>query len=262
MELGIANRTALVAAASRGLGLAVARALAAEGARVAICARGESDLAEAARAVEAAGAERVLARAVDLTEGPAVEAFAAEVERELGPVDLLLTNAGGPPALPLGEIGPQEWEDAWRLTFQSAARLCRILLPGMMERGWGRIVQVVSVSVRQPVADLALSNVVRPAVHALTRTLAEEAAARGVTVNSVAPGFHLTGAVERLIDRQREEGRSRREVLDAWSREIPAGRLGRPEEFAALVAFLMSEPAAYVTGQLIVADGGWVRATF
>jgi 3-oxoacyl-[acyl-carrier protein] reductase len=149
------------------------------------------------------------------------------------------------------------------LTLQSAVQLCQLVLPGMMERGYGRIVQITSIAARQPVSNLLLSNVLRPAVHALTRSLANEAASHGVTVNSVAPGFHLTSAVERLIRKKIEqEGCSRDEVLAEWEREIPAGRLGHPDELAALVLFLMSRKASYITGQCIVADGGWVRGTF
>jgi len=134
----------------------------------------------------------------------------------------------------------------------------------MRARRFGRIVQVTSVAVREPVADLVLSNTIRPAAHALIHHLAREAAADGVTLNSVAPGFHATSAVERLVDRKLADGAaaSRQEVLAAWEREIPARRLGEPEELAALVVFLMSRRAGYITGQLVTCDGGWVRATF
>lgn len=266
MELGLAGRVALVTAASRGFGRAVALELAAEGAHVALCARGAEDLARTlaeAQAVAAPGV-RLLAQPCDVTDGPAVARLVAEVSRELGPIDALLVNAGGPPAGGFLATGLEQWEAAYRLNLESAVRLCRLVLPGMMERGWGRIVQITSVAQKQPVENLVLSNVLRPAVHALTRCLAVEAAPRGVTVNSVAPGFHLTSAVERLVRHQLAAGTaaSREAVLAAWEREIPAGRLGRPEELAALIVFLMSERAAYITGQCLVSDGGWVRATF
>ncbi len=266
MKLGLEGRVALVTAASRGFGRAVALELAAEGAHVALCARGADDLARTlaeARAAAPAGV-RLLARPCDVTDGPAVERLVAEVAGELGPIDALLVNAGGPPAGGFLATGLEQWEAAYRLSLESAVRLCRLVLPGMMERGWGRIVQITSVAQKQPVDNLVLSNVIRPAVHALTRCLAVEAAPRGVTVNSVAPGFHLTSAVERLVRHKLEQGTaaSRAEVLAAWEREIPAGRLGRAEELAALIVFLMSERAGYVTGQCLVADGGWVRATF
>jgi 3-oxoacyl-[acyl-carrier protein] reductase len=133
----------------------------------------------------------------------------------------------------------------------------------MVERGWGRIVQITSVSVMQPVENLLLSSVLRPAVQALAKTLANEVAASGVTVNSVAPGFHLTSAVDRLITRKIEDtGCTRQDVLDQWTSEIPAGRLGEADELAALVVFLMSEVAGYITGQCVASDGGWIKGTF
>lgn len=266
MDLGLEGRVAVVTAASRGLGRAVALELVGEGAHVALCARGAEDLERTRAEVQAAARTgvRVLARPCDVTDGPAVAQFVTDVTRELGPVDALLVNAGGPPAGGFFATGLEQWEAAFRLNLESAVRLCHLVLPGMMERGWGRIVQITSVAQKQPVDNLVLSNVIRPAVHALTRCLAVEAAPRGVTVNSVAPGFHLTSAAERLVRHKLAQGTaaSREEVLAAWAGEIPAGRLGRPEELAALVVFLMSERAGYVTGQCLVADGGWVKSTF
>jgi len=136
-------------------------------------------------------------------------------------------------------------------------------MPGMMDRGWGRIVQITSVSVLQPVENLLLSSVLRPAAHALIRNLALEGASTGVTVNSVAPGYHTTSAVDRLIAKKvAQTGCTRDDVLADWSREIPLGRLGDPDELAALIVFLMSARAGYITGQCIVSDGGWVKGTF
>lgn len=268
MDLKIAGRTALVTAASRGFGKAVAMDLAAEGARVAMCARGESDLLTAADEVRAAAARaghdpaRVLAEPVDVTDADALTGFVARVGERLGPVDLLLVNAGGPPAGGFSQLAPSDWEAAWRLTLGSAVGLCRAVLPGMMERGWGRIVAVTSVAARQPVDNLVLSNTLRPAVHGLVKCLADEAADRGVTVNAVAPGFHATSAIERLIAaRTAETGEDRDAVIAGWTRDIPAGRLGEPEELAALIVFLMSRSAGYITGQCVTADGGWTRAT-
>ena len=260
MDLGLGNRVALLTAASRGFGLATALQLAAEGARVALCARGAADLERARRAVSAAGCPQVIAAPVDLTDGPAVEQFVARVERDLGPIDLALINAGGPPAGNLADLDLDAWEAAYRLTLESAVRLCRRLLPGMRRRRFGRIVQITSVTARQPLSGLTLSNVLRPAAHALIHDLARQAAADGVTLNSVAPGFHATSAIERIIAERLASGAAatRAEVLAGWEAEIPAGRLGRPEELAALICFLMSSHAAYITGQCIVADGGWV----
>ncbi len=263
MDLGIKGRVALVTAGSRGLGRAVAVALAAEGAHVAICARGEQDLAEATAATTAAGDGRVLAGRVDLAEPGVLEDFVSEVEGALGPVDLCLVNAGGPPAGNFLELTPDQWEQAYRLTFDSAVRTCRRVLPGMMERRFGRIVAVTSVAVRQPVENLTLSNVIRPAVKALVKDLSLAGAPHGVTVNSVEPGIHVTSALERLIKRKIEQGAPGREaVLAEWVSEIPVGRTGEPADFGALVAFLMSAQAGFITGQSMAADGGWIKSAF
>ena len=270
MDLGLKGRTALVTAASRGFGKAVALQLAAEGARVAICARGESDLEEAAEEIKAEGqrafggaAGEVLARTLDVTDDAAMTGFVTDIEGRWGGIDLLLVNAGGPPAGTFSELDLNQWEAAYRLTLESAVRMCRLVMPGMMTRGWGRIVQITSVSVLQPVENLLLSSVMRPAVHALTRNLALEGGPHGVTVNSVAPGYHTTSAVERLIAKKIEQtGCTRDDVLAEWSAEIPLGRLGEPEELAALILFLMSTGSGYITGQCIVSDGGWVKGTF
>jgi 3-oxoacyl-[acyl-carrier protein] reductase len=265
MDLGLRGRTAVVTAGSRGFGLATALRLAEEGARVALCARGEEDLAAAAAAVaERAGSDdRVCYRTVDVTDDAAVTDFLDHAAEVLGPVDLLLVNAGGPVAGRFLEIDLAQWEAAYRLTIESAVRLCRRVVPGMVERRFGRIVAITSVSVRQPVENLLLSSALRPAVQGLVKSLAEEVAPAGVTVNAVQPGFHLTSAVERLIARKIETtGCSRQDVLDQWTGEIPLGRLGEADELAALIVFLMSGPAGYITGQGINADGGWVRGTF
>ena len=264
MDLGLKDRTALVTAGSRGFGLATARTLADEGARVALCARGAEDLEKARAEIEAiTGPDRVLARALDVTDDAAMAAFTADVEKELGAVDLLLVNAGGPPAGTFLDVDLDQWEAAYRLTVESAVRLCRLVLPGMIERGFGRIVAITSVSVRQPVENLLLSSVLRPAVQGLVKTLADEAGPSGVTVNAVAPGFHLTSAVERLITAKiAQTGCTRQDVLDGWTGEIPLGRLGEADELAALIVFLMSRQAGYITGQSVTADGGWTKGTF
>ncbi|HRX51282.1 MAG TPA: SDR family oxidoreductase [Candidatus Krumholzibacteria bacterium] len=264
MDLGLAGKVAVVAAGSRGLGLAAAVELAREGAHVALCARGAEDLKEAVAQVDAAGPGKVLPELVDVTDDASVRGFLAEVERGLGPPDLLLINAGGPPAGGVDAHDLDAWEAAYRLNLESAVRWCRLVVPGMRARRFGRVVQITSVTVKQPVAGLALSNVLRPAAHALLKELAREAAADNVTLNSVAPGFHRTSAIDRIVADRLASGqaRDRAEVLAGWEREIPAGRLGEPAELAALVAFLMSERAGYITGQLIAADGGWVRGTF
>lgn len=270
MDLNLRGKCALVTAASRGFGKAVALELAAEGAKVALCARGNQDLQATAEEVKAEGQAawgraggQVITGAFDLTDDGAVADFIARTHQELGPIDLMLVNAGGPPAGNFADLDLADWDAAYRLTVESAVRLCRLVLPGMMERRFGRIVSITSVSVLQPVENLLLSSVLRPAVQALTKTLAQESASCGVTVNAVAPGFHTTSAVERLIAKKVElTGCTPAEVVAGWTEQIAMGRLGRPEELAALVVFLMSERASYITGQSIVSDGGWIKGTF
>lgn len=270
MDLGIKGKTALVMAGSRGFGRAVALELASEGARVALCARNSDDLAATAEDVREAGqmawggmAGGVLARTVDVTHEKSVQEFVALTEKELGPIDLMLVNAGGPPAGNFEDLDLNAWRSAYELSLESAVRLCGLVLPGMKARGWGRIVQITSISVVQPVENLMLSSVLRPAVQALTKVLSDEAAAFGVTVNSVAPGFHNTSAVQRLILKKVEQtGCTPEDVIAGWTSEIPAGRLGEPEELAGLILFLMSRRAGYLTGQCLVSDGGWVKKTF
>jgi 3-oxoacyl-[acyl-carrier protein] reductase len=264
MDLGIKGKVALVTAGSRGFGRAVAISLAGEGATVAVCARGEDALGAVVPEIKAAGNGRVLPGVVDVTDGDAIAGFVQEIEHELGPIDLMLLNAGGPPAGDFPELDLQQWEDAYRLNLESSVRLCGLVLPGMKQRGFGRIVQITSVTVKQPVENLILSNVIRPATHALIKNLSVQAAPHGVTMNTVAPGFHLTSAVERLITKKIETGAAatREDVLAGWQADIPAGRLGDADEFAALCVFLMSQQAAYITGQCIAADGGWIKGTF
>jgi 3-oxoacyl-[acyl-carrier protein] reductase len=263
MDLGLTDKVALVTASSRGMGRAVARVLAQEGAHVVICARGQEDLDAAAAEIDAAGRGRVVPVAVDLTEPDAAETLVSAAQRKLGPPDLCLVNNGGPRPGNWSDVRDSHFDAAYRVLVESAVRICREVLPEMMQRGFGRIVQLTSVSVRQPVEGLVLSNVMRPAVHALTRALAVEAAGSGVTVNSVAPGYHQTERMNDLIaDRVERGGRTPQEVLADLTGDIPAGRLGDPDELAALVTFLMSRQAGYITGQCIVADGGWVRTTF
>lgn len=263
MDLGLKGRVALVSAASRGLGRAVAETLAREGAKVALCARGEKDLEEATTAVRLAGDGQVISGRVDMAEPGEIEAFVDEVEHSLGPVSLCLVNAGGPPAGTFLDLELDDWDRAYELTLRSAVRLCRRVLPGMIDLGYGRIVAVTSVAVRQPVENLTLSNVIRPAVQGLVKDLSLAGAPHGVTVNAVEPGMHLTSALERLIAAKLANGAPSREaVCEDWLREIPVGRTGEPEEFAALVAFLMSEQAGYITGRGLAADGGMVKGSF
>lgn len=260
MDLGLRGRVALVAAASKGLGRAVAAELAAEGADLVVCARGADALHDAARAFEAAGVA-VEAVVADLTEPADVARVVQAAHDRFGRVDVLVTNTGGPPAGPFESHTPEVWHQAVRQNLDSVLNLVRGVLPGMKARRWGRILNVTSMAVKQPVDDLILSNSIRAAVTGFARTLATEVAPFGVTVNSVLPGYHLTDRVDQLAARTAAAGGgAAAEVVARWERQIPMARLGDPREFAAVVAFLASERASYVTAQSVVVDGGFVRA--
>ena len=261
MDLGLRDKVALVAAASKGLGRAVAHELAAEGARVVMCARGK-DALEAARseiATATNGDVRAIVADVSTLEG--IERVAREAIERHGRVDILVNNAGGPPSGPFEKHPWEEWEKAVHLTLRSAVELTRLVLPGMRQRKWGRVVNITSIAVKQPVDGLMLSNAVRAAVTGWARTLANEVATDGVTVNNVLPGYTRTDRVEQLnAARAASEGVSVDEIEKRIMAQIPMKRIGDAREFAAMVAFLASERASYVTAQSVPVDGGWIRA--
>ncbi|MGK2962445.1 MAG: SDR family oxidoreductase [Gemmatimonadaceae bacterium] len=263
MDLGIAGRVAFVAAASKGLGRAIAEELAAEGAELAICARGRDALAETANAIGRAHGREVLALPGDVSVPEVVDELVESAIKRFGRIDILVTNAGGPPSGKFDTLTPDMWQSAVDLTLKSVVNLVRAVLPGMKERGYGRIINVTSIAVKQPVDGLMLSNSVRAAVTGFARTLASEVAPLGITVNNILPGYTRTERVEQLsAAAAAREGISREAALARWESEIPMGRLGDPAEFAAVAAFLASARASYVTGQSIAVDGGWVKSLF
>ncbi len=260
MNLGLEGRIALVAASSRGLGRAIADELGAEGCALVLCARSPGPLAEAQAALQAAGVQVVTA-AADLSTAAGVDTVVDTALSAFGRVDVLVTNAGGPPSGPFEEHDPEAWRAAVALTLESVLNLTRRVLPGMKERRWGRIVNVTSIAVKQPVDGLILSNTVRAAVTGFARSLANEVAPFGITVNNLMPGYTRT---ERLTDLAaqiaKRTGASPSEAFAGWESQVPMGRVGEPREFAALAAFLASERASYITAQSIAVDGGWIRS--
>ena len=261
MDLGLKNKVALIAASSQGLGRAVAEELAAEGASLVLCARDQKTLAEVAATIADNSGAHVLAVPADVTIADDIKRLVDAGKERFGRIDILVTNAGGPPAGTFEQITREQWDDALRLTLFSAIELARQVLPGMKERHWGRILNITSIAVKQPVENLMLSNSLRAGLTGFARTLANEVAAEGITVNNIMPGYTRTERLEDLAKMMAEkQGISPAEFRAKWEQEIPMGRLGEPREFAALAAFLVSERASYITGTSIQVDGGWIRS--
>jgi 3-oxoacyl-[acyl-carrier protein] reductase len=261
MDLGLKDKVALVVAGSRGLGRAVAEELAAEGASLVLCAREPQTLAETAAAIADASGAHVLAVPADVTSVSDITRLIESGNERFGRIDILVTNAGGPPAGTFEQLTREQWEQATRLTLFSAIELARQVLPGMKERRWGRILNITSIAVKQPVENLMLSNSLRAGLTGFARTLANEVAAQGITVNKILPGYTRTERLEELAQMMADkQGISTAEFSAKWEAEIPMGRLGEPREFAALAAFLVSERASYITGTSIQVDGGWIRS--
>src|SRR5580704_6883475 len=260
MNLGLANRVAIVAAASKGLGRAVAEELAREGARVAICARSTSELEQAAAHIQKSTGRDVFHQSVDVTNPAAVSHLVAAVER-FGRLDICVTNSGGPPSKMFADTNPEDWRSAVDLLLMSTDFFAKATLPRMQKNQWGRLITITSSAVKQPVDGLLLSNSIRAAVTGLARTLANEYAAYGITVNNVCPGYTRTARLDSLAATiSARTGSPSDTVFADWTRQIPAGRIGTPQEFPAVVAFLASERASYVNGASIAVDGGMVRS--
>lgn len=261
MDLGLSNKVALVAASSKGLGRAIAEALAAEGAALALCARHADTLAATRDAIARTTSAPVHAVAADLSQADGIERVTRSTLERFGRMDVLVTNAGGPPIGVFEQHDGAAWQRAFELTLRSAIELTRAALPGMRERRCGRIIHVTSLTVKQPIDGLMLSTSIRSALTGFSRTLANEVAPHGITVNTILPGFMNTERVAEVNEAAAARERIPvREVEQRTIAQIPMRRIGEPRELAALAAFLASEQAAYITGQSIVVDGGWVRA--
>lgn len=260
MDLGLRGKTAFVAAASQGLGRAIAEELAREGARVAVCARTER-IHAVAKEITAATGNDTLSLVADVSVPGDVAIALEALHARLGGIDILVTNAGGPPPGPFESHTPEAWQKAVALNLDSVVNLVRGVLPGMKARKWGRILNVTSIAVKQPVDGLILSNSVRAAVTGFARSLANEVAPFGITVNNLMPGYTRTERLDALAAHNASaKAITVEEAFGAWEKQIPMGRVGEPREFAALAAFLASERASYITAQSIAVDGGWIRS--
>jgi 3-oxoacyl-[acyl-carrier protein] reductase len=263
MDLGLKDRVAIVAASSQGLGKAVALGLAREGAKLALCARTESALEGAAEEIRRETGAEVLTRTLDVTAAESVRAFVADTTARFGRLDICIANAGGPPTKSFAETTIEDWHSAANLNLMSTVYFAKEALPVMQQRRWGRFIAITSVTVKQPVEGLILSNAVRSGVSGLIKTLSNEYGPYNVLVNNVCPGYTATARLISLSEKlAQKEGVPREEVEARWARQAPLGRVGQPEEFANLVVFLASERASYITGVSIAVDGGLVKGLY
>ena len=261
MELGLTNKIAVVGASSKGLGKAIALGLAYEGAKVTICARDKQVLEQTADEIREKTDTEVLAVPTDVSQPEQVERLISTTIGHFGGIDILVNNAGGPRAGRFDDLSAKDYQDAVNLNLMSTINLCRAVVPWMQKRGGGRIINLTSVSVKQPVDGLMLSNMARTGVIGFAKTLATELAPDKILVNNVCPGIIFTDRIKQLATvRAEESGITYDQALENMTANIPLGRIGDPEEFANLVVFLASEKSSYITGTTIQVDGGMVRS--
>ena len=257
MDLGLKNRVAIVAASSQGIGRATAEAFAAEGCRVAMCARNAQTLEAAADQIRKQYKAEVFAESLDVTEADAVHGFVDAVAARFGGADICITNAGGPPAKGFLAASLEDWRKAVDLNLLSTVHFAREVIPHMQRNRWGRIITITSITTKQPVSDLVLSNSVRAAVVGLVKSLANEFGKDGILVNNVAPGYTATDRLKELAkSRSSAQGQSEKEISEGWAADAPLKRLGEPREVADAIVWLASARASYITGQTVLVDGG------
>ncbi|HPL64067.1 MAG TPA: SDR family oxidoreductase [Syntrophales bacterium] len=260
MDLGLKDRVALVAGGSLGLGRAVALQLSREGAKVAICGLDDPSLPAAAELIRKETGNPVFSIPADVTNIEQARGFVRSSIEHFGTIDILVNNAGGPPSAGFLEIDDDLWHFGFRLNLMSTIVMTREAVPIMKEKKWGRIINMTSISVKQPIDGLILSNTIRAGVIGFAKSLSNELAPFRVTVNNVCPGYTLTDRVRNLAKTvAAKQNKKPEEIIAGWEAEIPMKRLGTPEEFASLVAFLASEQAGYITGAAVQIDGGWYK---
>ncbi len=266
MDLGLKDKVALILASSKGLGLACAKMFYSEGANVIISSRSMENLE---RAKEEIGKHKpknsnnkIISLVSDLNEEAQIKSLVDETVKRFGRIDILVHNAGGPPSAPINKISNDDWQNSINLNLLSLVRVSELVVPIMQQQKFGRIIAITSVSVKQPLDNLVLSNTIRLGVVGFAKTMANKYAKYNILVNVVCPGPNLTTRMEDIIKSQmRESGKSEQEVMKTWVDSIPLGRLGKPEELANLVVFLASEKASYITGTVVQVDGGFVKSS-
>lgn len=257
MDLGIKDKIALVTASTRGLGRGCADQLAAEGCRLAICSRSMDDAEQAADEIAAKTGTIVKGFAADMSKPEDILNLVASVQADVGDPQILVTNAGGPAPGNFKTTPLSEYEKGINLNLMSAVRLIHALTPAMIEQGWGRIIAVTSISVKQPIGTLLLSNTARAGLTGFLKTVSTELAPKGITVNAILPGIHRTSRIDQLAEhRSKEENRTVEDIIEEMMDNIPAKIMGDPSDFGAMATFLASVQAKYITGQNILLDGG------
>ena len=257
METGLRGRVAIVAASSQGIGRATAAAFASEGCHVGMCARNREKLESAAEEIRKQSGAQVFTQAFDVTDAGAVHGFVAAVVEKFASADICVTNAGGPPAKGFLAAGIDEWRKAIDANFMSTVYFARQVIPHMQRKRWGRIITLTSISTKQPVPDLVLSNAVRAGVVGLVKSLANEFGKDGILVNNVGPGYTATGRLKELAHaRSASQDKSEEEIFAAWASDSALKRIAEPKEVADTIVWLASERASYITGQTILVDGG------
>jgi 3-oxoacyl-[acyl-carrier protein] reductase len=257
MDLGIEGKVAIVTAASRGLGRGCAEQLAAEKCKLAICSRDEAVANQAAAEISAAAKTEVIGFGADVRKTEDIDRLLAQTSRSLGDPEILVTNAGGPPPGNFATTAIEDYEKALNLNLMSAVHLIRGVTPAMQSRGWGRIIAITSISVKQPIGTLLLSNMARAGLTGFLKTIATELAPDGITVNALLPGTHQTSRIDQLIQhRVEQENKTRDEILREMKDANPSRTIGDPSDFGAAAAFLASVQANFITGQNLLVDGG------
>lgn len=262
MDLGLKKKVAIVFAASKGLGKGAALALAVEGCKVAICSSNTENIKQAASEIRAKSSADIFAETVDVGSKKQIETFIKYVADKWGTIDILVNNAGGPPVASFEESNDEEWQKWYNITFMSVQRSVKAALPYLKKDNWGRIINITSVSVKAPVEKLIYSNALRLAVIGLAKSLSIELGPYGITVNNVAPGYHLTDGLERIIIKKVEAGAKREDVLNDWTSNVPVRRIGQPEDLANMITFLASDKSGYISGTTIPVEGGNYRGVF